>query len=220
MTIYYIVALAIAIVFHEVSHGFVAYLCGDPTAKQAGRLTLNPLSHVDPIGSVLLPASMLLAGLPPFGYAKPVPVNFSRLRHPRNQSVFVSIAGPATNVLLGGVGIALGRLSGCHYSVFDGSEYLTWHSSFQGDIGKFALTFVVVNASIAAFNLLPIPPLDGSVLIERLLPKRFLDVYFSFRSIALPFTMVLFVLDGLFFHVTSGVLGAVRQAAANLVFSN
>src|SRR5205807_5193160 len=96
----FLAVLVPSIILHEVSHGAVAYLFGDPTAKEAGRLTLNPIAHVDPFGTVILPAILILSHAPPFGFAKPVPVNPRRMRSPRNQGLLVSLAGPATNITI------------------------------------------------------------------------------------------------------------------------
>ena len=92
--------LVVAVILHEISHGVAAFWFGDDTAKRAGRLTLNPIPHIDPFGSIILPAMGALAGLPIFGYAKPVPVNAARMRHPRRDIIFVSLAGPACNLVL------------------------------------------------------------------------------------------------------------------------
>src|SRR5882757_3551667 len=99
-TVVFFVALVASIILHEISHGVVALWCGDDTAKRAGRLTLNPLPHIDPFGSLLLPAMGALSGLPVFGYAKPVPVNPALMRHPRRDMVFVGLAGPTSNLTL------------------------------------------------------------------------------------------------------------------------
>ena len=104
---YFFLAIVPSIILHEVSHGWVANYFGDSTAKDNGRLTLNPLAHVDPFGTVLLPALMVFSGLPAFGYAKPVPVNVSRLRNPRTQSLYVSLAGPFVNIVLSAIGLLL-----------------------------------------------------------------------------------------------------------------
>jgi Zn-dependent protease len=210
--IYYIIALVIAIVTHEVSHGYIAYMCGDPTAKQAGRLTLNPIRHIDPFGSVILPGLLLLSHLPPFGYAKPVPVNVQRLRSPRNQSVLVAIAGPLVNGFWVIVAVIIGHLSGCHWT-----SYCT---PVQSDVAKFAVAFAIVNASLGAFNLLPVPPLDGSAFIERLVPASKLRAYFTFRSLALPLAMVFFVVDGMTLHLTDHVLNWVQTQVQQIVLPN
>ena len=102
---YLYIALLPSIILHEVSHGWVAYRCGDTTAKDAKRLTLNPFAHIDPFGTILLPGLLVALHFPPFGYAKPVPVNVSRLRKPRQQSLYVSLAGPLVNIILSGIGL-------------------------------------------------------------------------------------------------------------------
>ena len=106
-TYYFYIALVPSIILHEVSHGWVANFFGDPTAKNAKRLSLNPMVHIDPFGTILLPALLISFGLPLFGYARPVPVNTSRLRKPRQQSLYVSLAGPLMNIVLSGIGLVM-----------------------------------------------------------------------------------------------------------------
>jgi Zn-dependent protease len=191
-----------AVIFHEVSHGVVALWCGDDTAKRAKRLTLNPLRHIDPFGSIVLPIVMTLTAGFPFGYAKPVPVNLSRLRHPRNDAVLVGLAGPATNLVLATIsGVALHLL---HTGLFVQGPFLfETHSLSVADL--FALNFGLVNILLAVFNLIPIPPLDGSALVERLLPERVLPQYYQLRFAFMIFVLI-FVLyargpvDSLFGH--------------------
>lgn len=210
----YFLALIPSIVLHEVSHGFVANLCGDRTAKEAGRLTLNPLKHVDPIGTVLLPVLLTLAHGPAFGWAKPVPITPSRLRHPRNQSVLVGLAGPAVNIALALIfGYLFRFLSSNGASLpFGGSGApSTWGFGYEI---LYAAGFA--NVIIAAFNLIPIPPLDGSAVVERLLPQSALPAYYRLRSLSmiLVFALVFLapgLLNSLFAHALS-IWG-------NLVFS-
>src|SRR5271169_1453016 len=125
--VYFFIAVIPSIVLHEVSHGYVANFFGDPTAKENHRLTLNPLRHVDPFGTVILPLLFLYSGLPAFGYAKPVPVNVSRLRDPRRQALYVSLAGPLVNIILSAVGYVM-----CEFAlhVFHSSALLQLGFSF------------------------------------------------------------------------------------------
>lgn len=164
------IPLVFAITVHEVAHGWVARRYGDRTAEAAGRLTLNPIRHIDPVGTVLLPAlQLLLLGRVFFGWAKPVPVNPRYLRHPRNDMVKVAIAGPAANVIM-----ALGWAA-----VF---ALVSKLGSPGGPVDwalQMALTGVTFNILLAAFNLLPIPPLDGGRVLTNGLPlgpfSRLLD---------------------------------------------
>ncbi len=169
--------LVVAIILHEVSHGVVALWFGDDTAKRAGRLTLNPVPHVDPFGSIVLPAMGALAGLPVLGYAKPVPVNPMRLRSPRRDMVFVSLAGPATNFLLMAIAAVIAR------AMFQGGGDLgrAIDDSSPDLLLEIVVFFAIVNLLLGVFNLLPIPPLDGSALLERLLPSDWLPTWYKFR---------------------------------------
>ena len=182
--------LVVAIILHEISHGVVALWCGDDTAKRAGRLTLNPIPHVDPFGSLVLPALGALAGLPVIGYAKPVPVNPQRLRQPRRDIVFVSLAGPTTNFIL----MALAALTSRW--LFDQGRGLGGAlDASTGDLVlEIVFSFAVVNLLLGLFNLLPIPPLDGSAIIERMLPARWLPRWYRFRpyGLAVLFALVFF----------------------------
>lgn len=176
-TIFYFVALVISVILHEISHGVVALWFGDDTAKRAGRLTLNPVPHIDPFGSILLPAMGAIAGVPFIAFAKPVPVNPNRLRNPRRDWLFVSLAGPATNLLLMFFAAAITR------ALFHGGYSLT--------VVDFAFAFAFVNLLLGLFNLMPIPPLDGSAILERMLPRDWLPAWHRFRPYGM---LVLFLL--------------------------
>lgn len=168
--------VVIAIVFHEVAHGWAALALGDPTAKEQRRLTLNPIRHVDPVGTVIVPGFLAMVGAPVFGWAKPVPVNAARLHNPRLGMMAVAAAGPATNFLLALLGAAaLGIVS----AAGEPSELVT-----QG-----LFTFLLINLFIGIFNLLPIPPFDGSHIVEGALPRRWAVGYEKLR----PYGMVLFL---------------------------
>jgi Zn-dependent protease len=161
ISIYAIPAL-LAITLHEVAHGWTARYFGDRTAEMLGRLSLNPLRHIDPIGTVLVPSLLLAVGGPLFGWAKPVPVATSMLRNPRRAMIVVALAGPAANLLMAamwcGMLAAIARING--------NETLDYW------IGLMAQAGIVINVILAVFNLLPIPPLDGGRVLAGLLPSR------------------------------------------------
>ncbi|WP_285022417.1 site-2 protease family protein [Novosphingobium sp. fls2-241-R2A-195] len=176
-----IVPLVIAIVFHEVAHGMVARLLGDPTAYEQRRLSLNPLRHVDPVGTVALPGMLALAGAPVFGWAKPVPVDYRRLKNPRLGMMAVAAAGPLTNLVLAGIGAVLLGLVARNATV--------------GPVLGFAAlnlqNFMFINIFLALFNLLPIPPFDGSHIVEGLLPRTAARAYARLRPWGFPLLIVL-----------------------------
>ena len=169
----YLVIVVPSLVLHEVGHASAAYAFGDDTAKRAGRLTLNPAAHVDPFGTLLLPLLLTLSGVGAFGWAKPVPVSANRLRNPRRQLVLVALAGPATNIA-----IALGAAF-----VYRAMPYRPY--DHVGSAEWWVLWVGVINVALAAFNLLPIPPLDGSALIDGLLPRKWWPRWFTFKRYAM-----------------------------------
>jgi Zn-dependent protease len=170
-----------SIILHEISHGAVAWAFGDDTAKRAGRLTLNPIRHVDPVGTLIVPALLVLGGYAFFGWAKPVPVNNGRLRHPRNEGLLVSLAGPFTNALLAGITALIFITQYRHHALQFGIS----------GVAEVIFLASLVNVGLMVFNLIPIPPLDGSAVFERLLPRRWWPTYLRIR----PYTM--FIILGL-----------------------
>ncbi len=160
-----------SIILHEVSHGIVALYFGDDTAKRAGRLTLNPIAHVDLFGTIILPALLSLSGLGVFGYAKPVPINPSRMRHPRDDAVVVSLAGPATNVLLAVIAAVVLRQQHPSFIALDSGPWRI----------RIPFAFGIINVVLAVFNLIPFPPLDGSAVIDRFVPKAWRSGWESLR---------------------------------------
>lgn len=175
-----------SVILHEVAHGAVALVFGDQTAKEAGRLTLNPIPHIDPFGTVLLPAMMVLSGGGAFGYAKPVPVMPGRMRNPRRHSLLVSLAGPATNIaLVVALTVAIRVLSP------------------RGIVAEILLIAGLANVILAVFNLIPLPPLDGSAVLERFLPAKWLPGWFKLRQYSMLILLALFLLrPGAFGQIT------------------
>ena len=188
-----IVPLVLAIVFHEVAHGWVALMLGDPTARERNRLSLNPLRHVDPIGTVVLPGFLALVKAPVFGWAKPVPVNKNRLRNPRFGMMAVAAAGPGTNFVLAALAaVALGLLVRFNAGIADPGAATRFLAANLNN-------FIALNIFLAMFNLLPLPPFDGSHIVEGLLPERAAAAYERLRPLGFPlFFILLLVVPYLF----------------------
>jgi Zn-dependent protease len=180
----WLIPLIIAIVLHEISHGWVANAFGDPTARELGRLSPNPVRHVDPIGTIALPLVLAVSGAPVFGWAKPVPVVAARMRNPRVHMMIVALAGPAMNfalALMAAIGLAL---------VVPGAQA---GGSVSGFLADNLHNFLLINIFLAVFNLLPIPPFDGGHVVEGLLPRAAARRYRRLGRYSFPALILLLV---------------------------
>ena len=195
-----VVVLLFAVSFHESAHGYVAMKCGDNTARDLGRITMNPLKHLDPIGSLLFPAMLAFSGLPVFGWARPVPVSLRGVRNPRRANLLVSAAGPVSNLILAFVFAAA-------FALVKGFPIPSKASPLYPLSLIFGLS-VLVNVSLAIFNLLPIPPLDGFGVVESLAPAAALPAVIWLRRFGF------FILIAMMF---TGVLGFLMRPVQNLV---
>ena len=191
--------LIFSVIFHEVSHGIVAHRFGDDTAYHSGRITLNPLPHLDPIGSVIFPALCIFMHMPVFGWARPVPINPNRFTSYRSGVIWVAVAGPATNLLLAVIATVILSFS------------------LSGPLAAGSLAFlpkvlsqaILINLVLAVFNLIPIPPLDGSRVVSMLLPTDLARRYDSLE----PYGF--FIVMGL---IAFGVLGKILYPAVGFLY--
>jgi Zn-dependent protease len=179
----WLIPLVIAIVLHEISHGWVANAFGDPTARERGRLSLNPIRHVDPFGTVLLPLVLAVSGAPVFGWAKPVPVVAARMRNPRLHMMIVALAGPGMNLLLAMIGGIVLALLMPAVPAGGGAGWLFLLLNL--------VNFIAINIFLAIFNLLPLPPFDGGHVVEGLLPRRAARHYAKLARFGFPLLIFL-----------------------------
>ncbi len=197
-----------AIVFHEVAHGWVANWFGDSTAARMGRLTLNPIAHIDLFGTILLPALLIVSHAPfIFGYAKPVPVNFHNLNRPKRDMVLVALAGPATNILLAVFSAYVLKFVGSEESFSQPTVFAL------APLALMAQSSVSINVMLAAFNLFPVPPLDGGRVLVGLLPEPYSSLVARIEPFGFLIIIVLLMthtLDNLIEPIVRVVLGILR----------
>ncbi len=207
LTVVSVVLVMISAVLHELGHAVMALRLGDDTAQKAGRITLNPLAHIDRFGSIILPLVMGLAGGPIFAFAKPVPYNPNKLRNPERDEVLVALAGPAANILQACVGALVCRLL-WHF----GNKEIAAQGPLYWVYVVFAL-YVNVNCTLAFFNLIPLPPLDGSAIISPLLKGEARRQYYIIQRYSLPILMVLLYAIPMVLHIDP--LGMYLNATAD-----
>jgi len=183
----WLIPLVIAIVFHEVAHGYVARMLGDRTAADRGRLTLNPIRHVDPVGTLLVPMMLALANAPIFGWAKPVPVVTARLNHPRRDMALVALAGP-------GINLVMATIAAAGIGVWVGSTGSLPQAGAGGFVAANLINFLLINVFLAIFNLLPVPPFDGGHVVEAILPRPLAAHYSRFSRFGFPVMLFLLVI--------------------------
>ncbi|MFV1950414.1 MAG: site-2 protease family protein [Nitrospinota bacterium] len=216
------IPIILAIVLHEIAHGWAAYKLGDPTAKQMGRLSLNPIAHVDIFGTIIIPLVLLFTGSPfLFAYAKPVPVNFSNLRKPKEDMVWVAAAGPLTNILIAGVSAIIFRII-----LYINPELLMYiadlHGLFsRGGLGVsimvpiilMLLVSVKLNILLAVINLIPIPPADGGRILVGLLPHKQAIAYSRIEPIGMFLLFFILFLDplGIFSRIIWPIIGILTR---------
>lgn len=187
-----VVLVMLSIILHEIGHGFVAYKLGDNTAKSAGRLSLNPFKHLDLFGSVILPLMLAFTGAPIIGYAKPVPYNPNNLRNRRSGELAVGLAGPCTNLILAIIGTILAHIAQSFYPMSPQFAYGFWQVSAY---------FVEVNLFLMFFNLIPLPPLDGSSIIAPLLSDHALENYYKVQRYSLPVLLIVMIILPWMFNI-------------------
>lgn len=201
-----IIPVLFAITMHEAAHGWMALRFGDQTAKMLGRLTFNPLPHIDPVGTVMVPIALLaistLSGGSPFliGWAKPVPVTVENLRNPRRDMAFVALAGPVSNFLMALFWALMIRLG---LELAETAQSIGEFLIYSGQVG------ILINAILLALNILPLPPLDGSRVVSSLLPPRTAWSYNRLENFGFPILVLLLV---------AGVLGKILYPIINLVW--
>lgn len=201
-----------AITVHEASHGWAALKMGDPTAFQLGRITLNPIRHIDPIGTILLPLMLIIMGAPPFGWAKPVPVNPLNLKDPRRDNLIISIAGPLSNISVAVIAFIILKI----LMNLDPNLFYARGGGISGLLSPLITIVyftIVINVILAFFNLIPIPPLDGSGVVMGLISEEAAQKYEQIRPYGF-FILILLIMTG----VIGRILGVVLRIVNSLIY--
>jgi Zn-dependent protease len=201
-----IVVFIFSVMVHENAHGLAAERYGDPTARDIGRITLNPLPHIDPIGTVLMPALMMFSGIPLIGWAKPVPVNSANFRNPVVHDAYVAAAGPISNFILAAAGTALYIVVLLFYKHVPGLQENAGNSLVF--FRALCQNLIIINCVLGIFNLIPIPPLDGHWILFRYLPSRWAELLASIRPYGFFILIIL---------LWTGVLGLIIRVPMQFI---
>jgi Zn-dependent protease len=196
-----------AITIHEASHGWAAYKMGDPTAYAMGRVTLNPIAHIDPVGTILLPLILVVMGAPPFGWAKPVPVNPMNLRDPRRDNLIISAAGPLSNFSVAFIALMGIKL----FKILNPGLLYTYRGLSGPAEGIFMILYltVIINVILAVFNLIPIPPLDGSGVLMGLISEEAAEKFEQIRPYGFIILLIL-IMTGFIGRILGAIVGIVN----------
>ena len=204
----WIVPLSLAIILHEVAHGWVAYKLGDSTAKDLGRLSLNPIGHIDPIGTILVPGMLMVSGASfLFGWAKPVPVMFNRLRNPRRDMIWVALAGPGANLLMAIAWVLIFKIA---------IQFIDSASTTYAFMLGVMIRGLTINIVLMIFNLIPMLPLDGGRVVHGLLPRELGDKYAVTEPWGM-FVIIALLASGILFPVISPLIEFFKQAIFSLI---
>lgn len=210
-----IVVFIFSVMVHENAHGLAAERFGDPTARDMGRITLNPLPHIDPIGTVLMPALMIFSGVPLIGWAKPVPVNSANFRNPIVQDAYVAAAGPISNFILALAGTALYIIVLLFYKHFPGLQDSAGNSLIF--FRALCQNLIIINCVLGIFNLIPIPPLDGHWILFRYLPSRYAELLASIRPYGF-FILIILLWTGVLGWIISVPMQFIAGGLLNIVW--
>lgn len=186
-----LVCIVFSIMVHEIAHGYAAYRLGDPTAKRAGRLSLNPAKHLDPVGSVIIPLVLMMMGGPIFAYAKPVPYNPYYFKNRKQGELIVAFSGPASNLLQALVGVAISFAASYAYGSVG---YGTWAAELLYWTYVFGMQYCLINLVLFFFNIIPLPPLDGASIVAVFLDNKGLETFYKIKQYSMFILMALLVL--------------------------
>lgn len=208
------IAIQILVIFfalsvHESAHGWMAEKFGDPTARMQGRITLNPIAHIDPVGTIIVPVFLAIMGAPVFGWAKPVMVNPYNLKNPKRDNIYISAAGPGSNLIIAFLGIILFIILKNMGII----SVMSVQSSVIAAVVLLLINLILINVFLAVFNLIPVPPLDGSGIVEGLLKGEALDSYLKIKPYGFLILLAIIYL-GIFEKIANPIM----RLVLNLIY--